>query len=163
MTACIPPTPVRILSNGESKSETQLNEKNDITIVKSTKQERALALITQGQTDTQVAKALGVTRQTLYNWRNLDARFMQALAERRGILRDQMREQLLELSQEAIKAVRTALASKDERLQLQAAKMVLSMLKVDREDALEESPILDLLSQAIKGIEGELGLTEKLS
>jgi hypothetical protein len=30
--------------------------------------------------------------------------------------------------------------------------------KIDKEDELQESPILDLLGQAIKGIEGELGL-----
>jgi transposase-like protein len=139
-----------------------MEEEKAITIVKSEKQERALELMLMGQTDTQIAKALGITRQTLYNWRNLDARFMQALTERRSILRDQMREQLLELSQDAIKAVKAALACKDERVQLQAAKMVLSMLKVDREDALEESSLLNLLGQAIKGIEGEMGLKEKI-
>lgn len=142
----------------ECKGETQLNEKNDITIVKSNIQERALDLMLQGHTDTQIAKSLGVTRQTLYNWRNLDARFMKAQSERRSILREQMREALLELSQDAIRAVKTALASNDERFQLQAARMALGMLKADRDEGFEESPVLDLLGQAIKGIEGELGL-----
>jgi len=135
-----------------------MEEDKAITIVKSEKQERALELMLMGQTDTQIAKALGITRQTLYNWRNLDARFMKALAERRSILREQMREALLELSQDAIRAVKTALASNDERIQLQAARMVLGMLKVDRDEGLEESPVLDLLGQAIEGIKDRMGL-----
>lgn len=56
--------------------------------------------------------------------------------------------------------MKAALKSKDERVQLQAARMVLSMLKIDKEDQLENSPILDLLSEAILEIAPELGLGE---
>jgi transposase-like protein len=97
-----------------------MEEEKGISIVRSRKQERALELMLTGQTDTQIAKALGITRQTLYNWRNLDARFIRALGERRSILREQTQEELLELSHGAIRAVKAALASKDERVQLQA-------------------------------------------
>jgi transposase-like protein len=139
-----------------------MEEEKAITIVKSEKQERALELMLRGETDTQIAKLLKTTRQTLYYWRTQDARFMKALAERRSILREQTREELLELSHEAIKAVKGALASKDERIQLQAAKMVLSMLKIDKENELVESPILDLLGQAIEGIKDRMGLDKAI-
>jgi len=135
-----------------------MEEEKAITIVKSEKQERALELMLRGETDTQIAKAMKITRQTLYYWRTQDARFMKALAERRSILREQAREELLELSHAATEAVRRALVSKDERIQLQAAKMVLSLLKMDKEDELEESPILELLGEAIEGIKDQLGL-----
>lgn len=133
-----------------------------LTIVKNNKQERALEMMLRGETDTKIAKDLKIVRQTLYYWRTQDARFMRALAERRSILREQTREELLELSQDAIRAVKAALNSQDERIKLQAAKMVLSMLKIDKENQLENSPILDLLSEAIEGIAPELGLEEKL-
>jgi transposase-like protein len=139
-----------------------MEEERSITIVKSEKQERALELMLRGETDTQIAKAMKITRQTLYYWRTQDARFMKALAERRSILREQTREELLELSHAATEAVRKALASKDERIQLQAAKMVLNMLKIDKEDELEESPILELLGQAIEGIKDRMGLNKLL-
>jgi transposase-like protein len=116
----------------------------------------------RGETDTQIAKLLKTTRQTLYYWRTQDARFMKALAERRSILREQTREELLELSHAATEAVRKALASKDERIQLQAAKMVLNMLKIDKEDELGESPILELLGQAIEGIKDRMGLDKAI-
>jgi len=38
--------------------------------------------------------------------------------------------------------------------------MVLSMLKIDKEDGVEESPVISLLSEAISGISKELGLGE---
>jgi transposase-like protein len=139
-----------------------MEQEKAITIVKSEKQERALELMLRGETDTQIAKAMKITRQTLYYWRTQDARFMKALAERRSILREQTREELLELSHAATEAVRKALASKDERIQLQAAKMVLNMLKIDKEDELEESPILELLGQAIEGIKDRMGLNKLL-
>jgi transposase-like protein len=135
-----------------------MEEEKAITIVKSEKQERALEMMLRGETDTQIAKTMKITRQTLYYWRTQDARFMKALAERRSILREQTREELLELSHAATEAVRGALASKDERVQLQAARLVLSMLKIDKEDELQESPVLDLLGQAIEGIKDRMGL-----
>lgn len=139
-----------------------MEEEKAITTVKRNKQERALELMLRGETDTRIAKALGTTRQSIYYWRTKDARFINALAERRNIIREQTREELLELSQDAIRAVRTALNSKDERIQLQAARMVLSMLKIDKEDELEQSPVLELLSKAIEGIAPEMGLDKPI-
>jgi len=139
-----------------------MEEEKAITIVKNEKQERAMDMMMRGETDTEIAKAMKITRQTLYYWRTQDARFIKALAERRSILREQAREEMLELSHAATEAVRRALSSKDERIQLQAAKMVLSMLKLDKEDELEDSPILELLSAAIGGIKDQLGLDKAL-
>jgi hypothetical protein len=43
-------------------------------------------------------------------------------------------------------------------MQLQAAKLVLQMAERASEKNEKSSPIIELMSQAIKGIEGELGL-----
>ena len=117
-----------------------------------------MELMTQGQADTQIARLLGVTRQTLYNWRNLDERFMDALEARKNMLRELMHESLLELTGDAIHAVRDSMASADERIRLQAAKLVLGMIRAEKREEKEGSPVLELLSWAIEEIKPGLGL-----
>ena len=133
-----------------------------ITVVKSEKQERALELMLIGQTDTQIAKTLGITRQTMYNWRNLDSRFMNALSERQALMREMAQNGLLELTEGALEAVREALKDKDNRVRLQAARLVLDLLNVKKQEEKKGSLVLELLTEAIEGIKPQLGLEDKL-
>ena len=135
-----------------------MEDDKSITNVRSEKQELALALMMQGLTDTQIARELGVTRQTLYNWRHLDGQFMDALEERKSMLRDLAQESLLELTGDAIQAIRDSLASTDERIRLQAARLVLGMTKTEKQEEGKGSVVLELLAEAIEGIKPQLGL-----
>ena len=135
-----------------------MEEKKSLTTVKNEKQELALELMLIGQTDTEIAKTLGVTRQTLYNWRNLDARFMNALAERQALMREMAQNGLLELTEGALEAIREALKDKDNRVRLQAARLVLDMLKVNKPEERKEPSVIDLLYEALVGVEDKLGI-----
>ncbi len=135
-----------------------MEEKKALNTVKNEKQELALELMLIGQTDTEIAKTLGITRQTLYNWRNLDARFMNALAERQALMREMAQNGLLELTEGALEAVREALKDKDNRVRLQAARLVLDLLNVKKQEEKKGSLVLELLTEAIEGIKPQLGL-----
>lgn len=133
-------------------------EKN-LTPEKNDKEDRALALILQGRKDSEVAEQLGISRMTIYRWKKYDARFMKMLEDRRALLREQAEDSLLDLSESAVEAIKDALKDNDMKIRLQAAKMVLGILKVGKGKEKETSPILELLGEAISGIEDEMGLT----
>lgn len=141
-----------------NKREEAMNEKELATTPTDDKEERALTLILQGRKDTEIAEELGVSRMTIYRWKKYDGRFLQELEDRRALLREQAEDNLLELSESATEAIRDALKDNDMKIRLQAAKLVLGILKVGKGKEKDVSPVLELLSEAIKGIEGELGL-----
>ena len=68
------------------------------------KQSLAIPLIVAWITDQQVADEIGVSRQTIVNWRNNDTRFMQELQETKARLRQ---AQLVTLSKIVDKAFKT--------------------------------------------------------
>jgi len=135
-----------------------MNEKELATTPTDDKEERALTLILQGRKDTEIAEELGVSRMTIYRWKKYDGRFLQELEDRRALLREQAEDTLLELSETAIEAIRDALKDNDMKIRLQAAKLVLGLLKVGKGKEKDISPVLELLSEAIEGIKPELGL-----
>lgn len=137
-----------------------MEEKNAITMHMDEKKEKALELILKGERDTKIANRLGISRMTLHRWRRDDVYFIEALAERRSMMLEQATEGLMELTEMAIEAIRRALTEGDLKTQLQAAKLVLQMAEKAKEESEKSSPMIELLSQAIKGIEGELGLTD---
>lgn len=126
------------------------------------KQERALAMIMQGEKDVKIAASLGINRTTIYRWRKYDTEFMKALDERQTLMREAASNGLLELTEAALEAVREALKDDDNRVRLQAARMVLDMLKVNKPEEKQGSTVLDLLAEAIEGIKPELGLDKEL-
>lgn len=126
------------------------------------KQERALQMIILGEQDIEIAAALGINRKTIYRWRKYDVQFMRALDERQALMREMAQNGLLELTEGALEAVREALKDKDNRVRLQAARLVLDLLNVKKQEEKKGSLVLELLTEAIEGIKPELGLDEKL-
>ena len=122
------------------------------------KEELALTLILKGRKDTEIAEELGINRVTLYRWKKYDERFMQELEDRRAMPRQQTEDSILELSESAIEAIKDALKDSDTKIRLQAAKLVLGMMKEGKAKEKEGSPVLELLGEALAGIEDELGL-----
>ena len=126
------------------------------------KEEMALALILQGRKDAEVAEALGISRMTIWRWKKYDAGFIQALEEKRAHLRQQAEDNILELTESAVNAIRDALNENDPRIRLQAAKLVFGILRDNKGKEKEGSSILELLGEAITGIQSELGLDKPL-
>lgn len=121
------------------------------------REERALALILQGKKDSDVADELGVSQMTIWRWKKYDIEFIKALDEKRSQLREQAEDDLLELTESAVQAIRDALKDSDTKTRLQAARMVLKMLEIGKGKGKEGSPVLELLGEAISGIKDELG------
>ena len=134
-----------------------MTDEKQITIRLDDKQERALELMLDGLKDSEITQQLEVSRQTLYRWRKYDGQFMEALEERRSMLREQAQDGLLELTEAALEAVRSALTEGDTKTRLQAAKMVFGMMNLGSKGKEKDNSILDLLGEAIRGIDYELG------
>ncbi len=134
-----------------------MDKEKQITIYLDPRKERALAMMMEGRKDTEIAKELNIARVTLYRWRVDDIHFIKALNERRELLKQRAREGLLELTGAALKAIIKSLASRDPRVRLQAAKYILSHFNL-QEESKHGSPIIDLLTEALSGIEEELGV-----
>lgn len=88
-------------------------------------QENALALILQGQTDGEVAQAVGVTRQTVNGWRNRDAEFAAELNRRRQELWGAQEQRLRNLLEKAVDVLAEDLDGEDLKLRQGAAVHVL--------------------------------------
>jgi transposase-like protein len=137
-----------------AKMSEETNFKDDLD----EKQERALEMIILGEKDVEIAATLGINRTTIYRWRKYDMQFMRALDERQALMREMAQNGLLELTEGALEAVREALKDKDNRVRLQAARLVLDLLNVKKQEEKKGSLVLELLTEAIEGIKPELGL-----
>ena len=91
------------------------------------KQEKALTLMLQGKNDVEVAKSIGVTRQTISNWRHYDTVFIDTLEEQRRVLREKHQDSINGLMEKAIEVLKTGMEDEDPKARFQAAKLVLSM------------------------------------
>ena len=94
------------------------------------KQEKALELVLRGMNDVEVARKIGVTRQTISNWRHRDTVFIDTLAEQRRVLREEHQDSINRLVEKAIEVLKTAMEDEDPKTRLQAAKLVLSMAEL---------------------------------
>lgn len=139
-----------------------MSEETDFQDSLNDKQERALQMIILGEQDIEIAAALGINRKTIYRWRKYDVQFMRALDERQALMREMAQNGLLELTEGALEAVREALKDKDNRVRLQAARLVLDLLNVKKQEEKKGSLVLELLTEAIEGIKPQLGLEDKL-
>ena len=126
------------------------------------KEEMALALILQGRKDAEVAEELGVSRMTIWRWKKYDPEFIKTLDEKRTHLRQQAEDNILELTESAVNAIRDALNNGDTKIRLQAAKLVFGILRDNKGKEKEGSSILELLGEAITGIQAELGVDKPL-
>lgn len=89
------------------------------------KQSLALPLIIAGKSDQQVADEVGVSRQTVHNWRNKDQRFQEELEEAKESLRQAQLVTISKIADKAFKTVDELLDNPDPKIRLKAALDVL--------------------------------------
>ncbi len=93
----------------------------------SMKQERAISLMILGKNDTEIGEEVGVSRESVWRWRNENADFMEAARMRREELISRHTEELQALLGEALEVVRESLKSGDARTKLRVALQLLKM------------------------------------
>lgn len=96
----------------------------------SVKQERAIDLLAVGKTVTEVADEVGVTRQTVSEWRNQEPQFVAALNQRRSEMWEGGRERLRSLLDRAVMVLEEDLKGEDRRLRQTAAVHVLRAVRL---------------------------------
>jgi hypothetical protein len=99
--------------------------KPDKTRQLSIEQENAIEHLLQGQSDRAVAEAVGVSRQTVWEWRKNDPLFIAELNRQRSEMWREARERLKSLANRALDVVELQLGSGDPKASLAAAKYVL--------------------------------------
>jgi len=90
----------------------------------SEQQLKAIDLILAGYTDKQVAEQVGVTRQTVNEWKNKNPYFMAELNSRRKAIRDAAFDKLLNLSYKAIDVIEKEIESGNWKLAMEIIKIV---------------------------------------
>ena len=100
---------------------TKLDKSRQLSI----EQANALEHLLQGQSDRAVAEAVGVARQTIWEWRNNDPLFIAELNRQRIELWAEARERLKSLANRALDVVESQLDSDDPKASLAAAKYIL--------------------------------------
>jgi hypothetical protein len=129
------------------------------------KQEKALELMLRGINDNEVAKTIGVTRQTISNWRHHDTVFIDTFEEARRALREKHRDSINGLVDKAIGVLEKAMEDEDPKTRVQAAKLVLSMAGL-KESMKEGNPqndkekFLEELAKAFGVAARDLGYTD---
>ena len=96
----------------------------------SVEQENAIDLLIQGKTDRETAEAVGVTRQTVCEWRLKNTLFREALNLRRRELWDGQTERLRGLVSKAVDVLEGGLEAEDPRLQQSAAVHILKAVSL---------------------------------
>lgn len=91
----------------------------------SIEQANALEHLLQGQSDRAVAEAVGVARQTVWEWRNNDPLFIAELNRQRSEMWREARERLKSLANRALDVVELQLDSDEPKAALGAAKYIL--------------------------------------
>lgn len=117
-----------------------MTTKRDTVSALSPQQELALDLFATGKTVTQVAEALGVSRQTASKWLNHNREFREALRERRREQWQQWQARLLALVPEALDTVATLLKDGTPQQRRWAAQYILQAAGLKYEPEAEEDP-----------------------
>ena len=91
----------------------------------SQEQMNAIDYLLKGQSDRAVAEAVGVSRQTVWDWKNHDPLFIAELNRQRVELWREARERLKSLANRALDVVELQLDSGDPKAALAAAKYIL--------------------------------------
>jgi hypothetical protein len=99
--------------------------KNDKIRQLSQEQMNAIEHILQGKSDRAVAEAVGVARQTIWEWRNHDVLFIAELNRQRSELWREAHQRLKILANRALDAVEQQLDSGDPKASLAAARYIL--------------------------------------
>ena len=99
--------------------------KPDKTRQLSIEQESAIEHLLQGKSDRATAEAVGVSRQTVWEWRNHDPLFIAELNRRRYELWSEAKARMKSLANRALDVVELQLGSGDPKVALAAARYVL--------------------------------------
>jgi hypothetical protein len=99
--------------------------KQDKTRQLSIEQANALEHLLQGQSDRAAAEAVGVARQTIWEWRNHDPLFIAELNRQKSEMWTEARERLKSLANRALDTIEQQLDSGDPKASLAAAKYIL--------------------------------------
>jgi hypothetical protein len=99
--------------------------KPDKTRQLSMEQQNSIEHLLQGQSDRAVAEAVGVARQTVWEWRNNDPLFIAELNRQRSEMWQEARDRLKSLANRALDVVELQLDSDDPKTALAAAKYIL--------------------------------------
>jgi transposase len=94
----------------------------------SDKQFRAITLIVSGKNDSEVAKTLNVTRQTVNKWKNKEHRFVAELNYQRKEVWDSHVDYLRSLLPKAVEILVKELNSEDLKISKDAARFILSKI-----------------------------------
>ena len=93
----------------------------------SVKQEQAISLMMVGKNDTEIGKALGVSRESVWRWRNENLDFIEAARKRQELLAARQMEELNDMLTEALMVVKENLRSGDGKIQMRVALQLLKM------------------------------------
>ena len=129
----------------------------------SVKQELAVELILCGMNDGEIAKRVGVSRQTINTWRNHNKDFRMLLVGRREAARERHRDELSGLVSEAVGVMREAMLEGDLLTRLWAVQALLRMSGLQEAVQTENLPsrediISEFLGEIIEGVGEGLGL-----
>lgn len=118
----------------------KINPAHDDTTSKTTKSDKirqlsqeqmnAIEHLLQGKSDAATAEAVGVARQTIWEWRNRSPVFIAELNSRRYELWDEARERLKALANRSLDVIERNLDSEDPKASLMAAQYVLKSTKL---------------------------------
>jgi hypothetical protein len=96
----------------------------------SPKQELALELTLEGQSDAEIAEAVGVTRQTVNLWRNRHPGFIAEVNRRRRQLAAKREARLETLMNEVLQASLELIEARDPRVVLGLARLLLTQIRI---------------------------------
>lgn len=91
----------------------------------SLEQQNAIEHLLQGKSDRAVSEAVGVARQTVWEWRNNDPLFIAELNRQRSEMWKEVRERLKTMANRALDVVELQLGSSEPKAALAAAKYIL--------------------------------------
>ena len=115
----------------------------------SSKQQQSIVLMARGASISHTAKSLGVTEQTIYNWKS-NKKFMVCLKDETRAYADESRLRLASLSLKAVEAYADLLSNDDPNIRFKTAKEIL------------KGNGLDVLNEAVYSLR-TLGLETPLS
>jgi len=98
----------------------------------SEKQLTSIPHILIGKSDEEVANEVGVTRQTVNNWRNHDPDFIAELNLRRQEIWDNNLDRMRQIAHSAIDIIEDNLDSKDEKVKREAAYFIAKQINLSK-------------------------------
>lgn len=113
-----------------------------------TKQQKAIDLLLKGKTDTEVAIAVGVGRDTVNRWRNHNADFIAALNEQSSQLDEDLTVRLSRLYFWSLEVIESALAKADVAAALAVMQALVPSDKINTQPHCKVTPKLTVLDRA---------------